>query len=156
MDIFIRHRNGRGNNNLFTCVRHSGFRRQLETGHHPITEKKLFFQFSFFCNARSKNRVLGPQNFLGVGGPSPGKIPPLIFFSFHWIETRWINKSAKFGLARSNSWCATGPQNLPMSGHSVKIFQNFFGDRGPLPRENAPIFLFHRVETRCPYHVQVT
>ena len=52
-------------------------------GRGPRPPKNFFFQFSFFCNVRSKNRVLGPQNFWGVGGPSPpGKIPPLTFSRF--------------------------------------------------------------------------
>ena len=58
--------------------------------------------------------AMAPQNdppiFWGGRGPLPsGENSPLNFFLFCWIETRWINKSAKFGPARCNPWGATGP-----------------------------------------------
>ena len=60
--------------------------------------QKTFFQFSFFCNIRSKNHVLATHNFLGRRPPHPRKLPPPLKF-FHFIGSkhripimfRWLN-----------------------------------------------------------------
>ena len=74
------------------------------------TPKKLFFPIFIFLQRTIKKSRFGTPKFFGGRGPLPsGENSPLNFFSFRWIETRWINKSAKFGPARCNPWGATGP-----------------------------------------------
>ena len=89
------------------------------------TPKKLFFQFSFFCNVRSKNRVLGPPKFLGVGAPLSREIPPPNFF--HFIGSRLGGLTTVPNLVRLGVtlWALRAPKLLNFA--PISLFSGEFG-----------------------------
>ena len=62
------------------------------------TPKNNFFQFSLFCNARSKNRILGTPKISGVRAPSHA---PYRIFSFLHVPGRWMKVPLEIFVSRA-------------------------------------------------------
>jgi len=76
--------------------------------------KNNFFQFSSFCNVRSKNRILGTTKILGVGAPSQG--PLTIFFVFSCPEPDYKDPLENFGGRTPSRALSPVPNYLPIRG----------------------------------------